>query len=79
MVFVPLSDMDAAVYNRVKFVGDILLGIHTVCSLDIKADKEAGRDQYLTNIALKVNCKLLGVTSPLMCQSSASSVKAKRW
>jgi eukaryotic translation initiation factor 2C len=65
MVLVLLPDMDAAVYNRVKYVGDILLGIHTVCSLDIKAAKEGGRDQYLTNIALKVNCKFLGVNQSL--------------
>jgi eukaryotic translation initiation factor 2C len=65
MVFVLLPDIDAAVYNRVKHVGDILLGIHTVCSLDVKAAKEGGRDQYLANIALKVNCKLPGVNQSL--------------
>jgi eukaryotic translation initiation factor 2C len=65
MVLVLLPDVDAAVYNRVKYVGDILPGIHTVCSLDVKAANDAGRDQYLTNIALKVNCKLLGVNQSL--------------
>ncbi|KFY69006.1 hypothetical protein V496_00593 [Pseudogymnoascus sp. VKM F-4515 (FW-2607)] len=65
MAFVLFPDMDAAVYNRVRYVDDILLGIHTVCSLDIKAAKEGGRDQYLANIALKVNCNLLGVNQSL--------------
>jgi hypothetical protein len=49
------------VYNRVKYLGDVRCGIHTVCSLDAKVAKEKGRDQYLANISLKVNCKLLGV------------------
>lgn len=65
MVFVLLPDDNAAVYNRIKFVGDILLGIHTFCSLDAKAAKEGGRDQYLANIALKVNCKFFGVNQYL--------------
>ena len=65
MVFVLLPNIDAIVYNRVKYVGDILLGIYIVCSLNIKAAKEGGRDQYLTNIALKVNCKLLRVNQSL--------------
>jgi eukaryotic translation initiation factor 2C len=65
LVFVLLPDTDAAVYNRVKYAGDILHGIHTVCSVDAKAAKEKGRDQYLANIALKVNGKLLGVNQSL--------------
>lgn len=36
-----------------------------ICSLDVKAADDAGRDQYLTNIALKVNCKSLGVNQSL--------------
>ena len=79
MIFVLLPDVNAAVYNRVKHVGDILLGIHTVCSLDTKAAKERGKDQYLTNIALKVSCKLLGVNQSLDVSSLGSLVKASRW
>lgn len=65
LVFVLLPDTDAAVYNRVKYAGDVLYGIHTVCSVDTKAAKDKGRDQYLANIALKVNGKLLGVNQSL--------------
>lgn len=60
MVLVLLPDMDAAVYSRIKYASDVLFGVHTVCALDANAAKDKGRDQYLANIALKVNCKLLG-------------------
>ena len=65
MVYVLLADTDSGVYNRIKFVGDVLLGLHTVCSLYDKASNERGQDMYLANIALKVNCKLRGVNQSL--------------
>lgn len=65
LVFVLLPDTDAAVYNVVKYAGDVLHGIHTVGSVDQKLAKDKGRDQYLANIALKVNCKLHGVNQSL--------------
>jgi eukaryotic translation initiation factor 2C len=65
LVYVLLPTADVAAHNRVNYVGDILYGIHTICSLGAKATKEKGRDQYLANIALKVNGKLLGINQSL--------------
>jgi eukaryotic translation initiation factor 2C len=65
LLFVLLPDTDAAVYNKVKYAADVLYGIHTVGSVDSKLAKARGRDQYLANIALKVNSKLLGVNQTI--------------
>lgn len=45
-------------YNRIKKLGDTKYGIHTICSVGSKIER-AG-DQYLRNVALKVNLKLGG-------------------
>ncbi|KFY31959.1 hypothetical protein V493_00653 [Pseudogymnoascus sp. VKM F-4281 (FW-2241)] len=65
LMVVVLPDTDAAVYNAIKYAGDIKYGIHTVCALAPKISKEARRDQYLANIALKVNSKLRGANQTL--------------
>lgn len=65
LMFVILPDSDAAVYNTVKYAGDIKYGMHTICVLDKKVAKQERRDQYLANVALKVNSKLLGVNQSL--------------
>ena len=64
-VFVLLPDTEAAVYNQVKYCGDVLFGLHTVCAVDNKVSKDKGRDQYLANVSLKVNTKLFGVNQSL--------------
>jgi hypothetical protein len=65
LVFVLLPDNDAAVYNTIKQAGDVTFGLHTVCSVDNKVSKDKGRDQYLANVALKVNAKLYGINQSL--------------
>ncbi|KAI0871010.1 ribonuclease H-like domain-containing protein [Hypoxylon argillaceum] len=45
-------------YNRVKYLGDVKYGIHTICAIGSKFER--GDDQYLRNIALKVNLKIGG-------------------
>ncbi|KAL7622750.1 hypothetical protein AAE478_006428 [Parahypoxylon ruwenzoriense] len=47
-------------YNRIKQLGDIKYGIHTICSVGTKITKTQGQDQYFCNEALKVNLKLGG-------------------
>ncbi|KFZ01526.1 hypothetical protein V501_09952 [Pseudogymnoascus sp. VKM F-4519 (FW-2642)] len=68
LMVVVLPDTDAAMYNAVKYAGDIKYGIHTVCALASKITKEQRRDQYLANIALKVNSKLRGSNQTLDAQ-----------
>lgn len=60
-----------AVYDRIKFIGDIVLGIHTVCVAAAKFTKFLGdnkksqnnnsqNNDYFLNVGLKVNLKLGG-------------------
>ncbi|KAI9675940.1 MAG: hypothetical protein M1829_003178 [Trizodia sp. TS-e1964] len=65
LLVVLYPDTDAHVYSRVKYAADVLYGIHSVGSVDSKLAKENRRDQYLANIALKVNCKLRGINQSL--------------
>ena len=62
-----LDMADSAVYNKIKRLGDIDYGIHTVCMLgknynQIQTDKNL---QFFANIALKVNLKLGGTNHRL--------------
>lgn len=68
LIVVVLPDTDAAIYNAVKYAADIKYGIHTVCAVASKIAKEQRRDQYLANIALKVNSKLRGANQTLDTQ-----------
>ncbi|GAM91567.1 hypothetical protein ANO11243_096190 [Dothideomycetidae sp. 11243] len=65
MVFIMVPDTDAVIYNRIKQFGDVVVGLHTVCVIQSKAAKQDRQDQYLANVALKVNCKLNGVNHSL--------------
>ncbi|KAI0117862.1 ribonuclease H-like domain-containing protein [Nemania sp. FL0031] len=60
LLFVILPHSPIPVYNRIKQLGDVMHGIHTVCSVSAKIRKGGGMDQYLRNEALKVNLKLGG-------------------
>lgn len=48
------------VYHRVKSLGDLTYGVHTVCVVASKLAKLQGQDQYFTNVALKFNLKFGG-------------------
>lgn len=56
LVFLPTSDK--GVYAMVKYLGDVKFGISTVCAQTQKISKM--NQQYLANVALKFNLKLLG-------------------
>ncbi len=66
-----LPDDDARLYKRVKYLGDIEYGIHTVCVIDnpkkfSKAKPESGAAKaYCANVALKINLKLGGCNHAL--------------
>ena len=52
----------AMTYNRVKFWADVKFGIHTVCAVNEKVQKEVGKTgqggmQYFANLTLKFNLK----------------------
>ncbi|RFU76037.1 hypothetical protein TARUN_6198, partial [Trichoderma arundinaceum] len=60
LLFIILPATPILVYNRIKYLGDVKYGIHTVCSVGTKIVKPQGQDQYLRNLALKFNLKLGG-------------------
>lgn len=47
-------------YNRIKQLGDVKYGVHTICTVGSKMAKPQGQDQYFRNVALKFNLKLGG-------------------
>lgn len=58
LIILPTGSMP--LYSRIKQLGDVKYGIHTVCAVGSKIAKERGQDQYFRNVALKFNLKLGG-------------------
>ncbi|KIL63066.1 hypothetical protein M378DRAFT_193040 [Amanita muscaria Koide BX008] len=64
-VLVLLERVDHFIYPGIKRIGDVTLGIHTVHMQLDKALDPRKQDQYLSNVALKVNTKLGGINHKL--------------
>ncbi|KAJ7577907.1 argonaute-like protein [Mycena floridula] len=67
-VLVLLSQRDNYIYPGIKRIGDVELGLQTVHMLlmpNSSALNDAKLDQYLSNVALKVNTKLGGINHQL--------------
>ncbi|KAK0452966.1 argonaute-like protein [Desarmillaria tabescens] len=64
-VLVLLMHRDNFIYPGVKRIGDSELGLQTVTMQLEKALRQDKQDQYLSNIALKVNTKLGGINHKL--------------
>lgn len=62
MLFIILPEVDRWLYARIKFFGDVLHGVGTICSVGSKLEKENGQDMYLGNLALKFNLKGGGIS-----------------
>ena len=60
LLLIILPDANIPLYNRIKRLGDVKYGIHTICTVGHKLAKERGQDQYMANVALKFNLKLGG-------------------
>jgi len=65
LVLVILSNGDKAIYEGLKQLCDVELGIATVCVQVGKIRKEKGQPQYFANVALKVNMKMGGINHKL--------------
>ncbi|KAG7100225.1 hypothetical protein E1B28_002000 [Marasmius oreades] len=79
-VLVLLAYTDSYIYPGIKTIGDLKLGLKTICIQVSKAMKlRDGRldDQYLSNVALKVNTKLGGVNHQLDKSAMAWLLKKK--
>ena len=59
LVLVIIPTVDKILYNRIKLIGDVRLGVHTVCVVGSKFAKSQA--QYFANVALKFNLKLGGI------------------
>ena len=57
LVIIPSTNVQ--LYNRIKLLGDIKYGVHTICVVGSKFAK--GDPQYNGNVSLKFNLKLGGV------------------
>ena len=64
-ILVLLQKRDDFIYPGIKRLCSVDFGVRTQCLLLDKALKERGQDQYLSNVALKVNTKLGGVNHRL--------------
>ena len=58
LVLIILPVAHTLLYNRIKHIGDVKLGIHTICVVGSKFAKL--QPQYFANVALKFNLKLGG-------------------
>ncbi|MCJ1434414.1 hypothetical protein MMC27_003782 [Xylographa pallens] len=61
LLFIFLPRADTALYKAIKKYADTELGVQTLCMVKKKFQGPRGADQYLANIALKVNLKLGGI------------------
>lgn len=59
LLVIILPDMNAPLYKHIKTLADRTYGLHTVCCVGQKLAKPA-REQYIANVALKINLKLGG-------------------
>ena len=58
-VLVILPEKLTLLYNRIKHIGDVKVGVHTVCVVGKKLAEKS--PQYFANVALKFNLKLGGI------------------
>ena len=82
-IFICMPDKNTDVYNKIKQLGDIKHGIHTVCVAEPTLVRNEGprEAQLLANLALKVNLKLGGTnqmidtrTLPLLAKNNTMFV-----
>lgn len=60
-LFFLLPGDNAFLYDCIKHLCDVRLGIPNICNIGSKFSKENGQDQYFANVALKFNLKKGGV------------------
>ncbi|KAG8963838.1 hypothetical protein FRC03_002522 [Tulasnella sp. 419] len=60
LVIVVLPDQNTEIYNSVKHIGDIRVGVATQCIQASKCPREP-KPQFFANVCLKINVKLGGI------------------
>ena len=74
IIMVMLADGDKAIYEGLKHLCDVYMGVHTVCVHSSKIRKKS--PQYYANVALKFNMKLGGVNHSLNDANSSKFLNA---
>ncbi|EIW79812.1 Piwi-domain-containing protein [Coniophora puteana RWD-64-598 SS2] len=65
LVLVVLPGEEVALYDAIKFAGDVEVGVSTVCVQATQLRKDKGSAMYWANVALKINMKMGGVNHKL--------------
>ncbi|KAI3393972.1 hypothetical protein diail_3451 [Diaporthe ilicicola] len=60
LIYIILPERHTALYNRIKHICDVKLGIVNICSVEKKLINSSGRPQYFGNVGLKFNLKCGG-------------------
>lgn len=61
LLVIVLPEANMPLYKRIKTLADTTHGVHTICSVGSKLAKPRGQDQYMANVALKLNLKFGGI------------------
>jgi eukaryotic translation initiation factor 2C len=77
LVLVVKQDIATNDYNRIKMIGDTILGIPTQCA--VQENVENPREVYCQNMMLKINAKLGGVNMRVRPQSFENHVGDSPW
>lgn len=70
-LFVLLPNDNATLYDAIKYVCDVELGIPNICNIGSKFSKDRGQPQYFANVAMKFNQKLGGVNHTVDAKTMA--------
>lgn len=68
LILIMLPIKNQPLYKRIKHIGDVKVGVHTVCVVGSKFNKDPeakGQKQYFANVALKFNLKLGGINQQI--------------
>lgn len=60
LVIVLLTDKDIEIFDWIKYIGDLKIGILTHCMQLDSFRKTGGQEQYMSNNAMKINLKMGG-------------------